>query len=152
MNPFRTTLAFAAALSMASAALADVDTFAVDGVAINGYDAVAYHTVGAPTPGSADYTAEWDGATWRFASAQNRDAFAADPERFAPAYGGFCAFGTSKGKKKTTQPEMFKVVGGTLYLNSGEAAQSNFLKDESGVIGAADGNWATIKPVPADKL
>lgn len=152
---FLTRIAAAAALTFAlgAAALADqVTSFAPEGVAINGYDTVAYHTLGAPTPGSAEFTAEHDGVTWRFASAANRDAFVADPAKYAPAYGGYCAFGTSKGVKKATLPDQFKVVDGQLYLNSSAKAQENFLKDEPGVIGAADTNWTRIAPIPADKL
>lgn len=153
MTPFRTALtALAAVVALSTAALADVDSYASEGVAINGYDPVAYHVDNKPVEGSAEFTAEWDGVTWRFASAANRDAFVDQPERFAPANGGFCTFGASKGVKKATQPDQFKVVGGVLYLNSSPAAQKGFLSDETGVIAKADENWTRIAPIPADKL
>jgi YHS domain-containing protein len=121
-------------------------------IAINGYDPVAYHKVGKPTKGSADYKAEYDGVVWKFSSAENKAAFEANPAKYAPAYGGWCATGTSKGKKIPTQPEFFKIVDGQLYLNSSEGAHNLFLKNEDGTIDTADTNWVDIKSKPASKL
>jgi YHS domain-containing protein len=88
------------------------EVYATDAGAIRGYDPVAYHTQGKPVPGSAELTHQWNGATWRFANAEHRDLFAADPERYAPRYGGYCAYGTSQGYKVSTQPEAFAIVDG----------------------------------------
>lgn len=121
-------------------------------IAINGYDPVAYQTVGKPTKGTAEYKSEYDGVVWKFSSAENKAAFEANPAKFAPAYGGWCATGASKGKKIPTQPEFFKVVDGQLYLNSSEGAHNLFLKNENGTIDTADTNWVDIKSKPASEL
>ena len=121
-------------------------------IAISGYDAVAYHTVGAPTKGSADYKFEHDGVIWKFASAENMAKFKADPAKFAPAYGGWCTVGTGKAKKVPTQPHLFKVVDGQLYLNSSEGAHDLFLKNEAERISLAEGNWPDIKSTPKSDL
>ncbi len=121
------------------------ETFVKDGYAIGGTDPVAYQTDGKPVAGSDDFTADYNGATWKFASAENRDAFLADPEKYAPAYGGFCTTGMSFGELVPTRPDYLKVVNGKLYLNSSPAAQKLFLGDEAGTISRADGHWATIE-------
>ena len=143
----------AVGLSWSLAARADdpvfVDTLP-DGsrAAIRGYDAVAYHLIGAPVLGSAAFTAEWRGATWRFASAKNRDAFVKEPERYAPQYGGYCAFGTSRGYKVSTQPDQFAVVDGKLYLNYNAGVMQTWDKDRAFYIGKADENWKVIGEEP----
>ncbi|MEM6578481.1 MAG: YHS domain-containing (seleno)protein, partial [Pseudomonadota bacterium] len=121
-------------------------------IAINGYDPVAYHKAGEPTKGSADYKYEYNDVVWKFSSAENKAAFKADPAKFAPAYGGWCAVGTSKGKKVPTQPHLFKIVDGQLYLNSSDGAHNLFLENETGTIGKAETNWPEIKSTPAADL
>lgn len=121
-------------------------------IAINGYDPVAYHTVGAPTKGSAEFKLEHNGAIYKFSSAENLAAFEADPAKFAPAYGGWCAVGTSKGKKIPTQAHLFKIVDGQLYLNSSDGAQGLFLKETTARISDANSNWPEIKKTPASDL
>ncbi len=139
--------------SLGTLAHADqVSNFTKDGVAIAGADPVAYFTMNKSVIGSADFTTDWNGVTWRFASAENRDAFKAEPMKYAPQYGGFCATGTAFGKKVPIDPTQFKVVEGKLYLNSGAGAQSMFLKDTPGIIMKATGNWGKIENTPADKL
>jgi YHS domain-containing protein len=144
---------------VAIATLAPFAAFAVeehylkDGAAASGHDVVAYHTVGKPTPGNAQFKAEYQGATWHFASAANRDLFVASPAKYAPAYGGWCSAGASKGKKVATQPQFFAVVDGQLYLNSTEGAHKDlFLKETAGVISRGEKNWKTIYATPAAKL
>lgn len=85
-----------------------------DGLALYGYDVVAYHATGKPTPGDAGVTASHDGATYRFASAANRDAFTADPAKYLPVYGGYCAYGLSQGYKVKVDPEVWRIVDGKL--------------------------------------
>lgn len=114
------------------------------GDAIEGYDAVAYHTESRPVEGSADFEFDWMDATWLFASAENRELFAADPEKYAPAYGGFCAYGVSLGAKPGIDPEAWKIVDGTLYLNLNPDIQSRWAKDIPGNIAKADKIWPTI--------
>ncbi|MEO1110628.1 MAG: YHS domain-containing (seleno)protein, partial [Pseudomonadota bacterium] len=127
---------------MANQALA-VDEHYVDGGAVvGGTDVVAYHTLGAPTPGSSEFASEYQGATWHFASAENKALFDADPAKYAPAYGGWCSAGASKGKKVPTQPDLWAIVDGQLYLNSSPAAHNKlFLADTETVISKGESNW-----------
>ena len=115
------------------------------GNAIEGYDPVAYHTAGAPMEGSADFEHEWEGATWRFISAENRDLFAADPEKYAPAYGGYCAYGVSQGVKPSIDPEAWAIIDDQLYLNLNKNIQARWEKDIPGYIAKADEIWPTIR-------
>lgn len=145
-------IAVASLLPFSSAFAVD-EHYIKDGAAIGGYDAVAYHTIGKPTQGSSQYTAEYQGATWQFASAANRDLFIASPAKYSPAYGGWCSAGASKGKKVATKPELWAVVDGQLYLNSSEAAHTKlFLADTPTVIRKGETNWKTIFATKADKL
>ncbi len=141
-----------AALSAAPAMAVDEHYLNGDAV-VGGYDVVAYHTVGAPTMGSADYSAMYQGATWYFSSAENLEMFNADPAKFAPAYGGWCSAGASKGKKVPTLPDLWAIVDGQLYLNSSPAAHNKlFLADTDTVIRKGEGNWKTIFATPAGDL
>ncbi len=100
------------ALAPLGAAIAADEHFVEDGVATGGCDSVAFHSDAKPTPGSPPFTAQYQGVTWQFASAAHRDLFAADPAKYAPAYGGWCSAGASKGKKVPTKPEYRAVVDG----------------------------------------
>ena len=145
--------ALSVALALPFAAHAADEHYIVDGAAIAGYDAVAYHTAGKPTKGDAMFTATYQGVTWKFASAENRDLFAAEPAKFAPAYGGWCSVGAAKGKKINIDPAFFAVVDGQLYLNSSKGAHENvFLTDVPGTISKGEQNWKTIFATEADKL
>ncbi|MEM7404395.1 MAG: YHS domain-containing (seleno)protein [Pseudomonadota bacterium] len=129
----------------ASPALAVDEHFVSDKAVVGGYDVVAYHTVGSPTKGSASYAANYQGATWHFASAENMKAFQSNPAKYAPAYGGWCAAGASKGKKVPTKPDLFAIVDGQLYLNSSPAAHNKlFLAKTEAVIRKGERNWKTI--------
>ena len=130
---------------MASQALA-VDEHYIDGGAVvGGMDVVAYHTVGAPTQGSSEFASEYQGATWHFSSAENKALFDADPAKYAPAYGGWCSAGASKGKKVPTKPDLWAIVDGQLYLNSSPAAHNKlFLADTETVISKGESNWKVI--------
>lgn len=135
------------------ASFAADEHYIVEGAAIGGFDPVAYHTVGAPTKGDANFTAQYQGIEWRFASAENRDLFTAEPAKYAPAYGGWCSAGASKGKKVATRPDLWAIVEGQLYLNSSEAAHNDlFLADTETVIDKGEGNWSRIYATEADKL
>lgn len=115
------------------------------GLAIHGYDPVSYFTDGKPVTGDAALTAEHDGATYRFASAAHRDAFIADPGKYLPQYGGYCAYGTSISKKFDGDPQAWKVVDGKLYLNFNADVQRKWLEDVPGFIAKADTTWPEIK-------
>lgn len=86
-----------------------------------------------------------NGARWRFASKANRDLFVADPERYAPRYGGFCAYGTSQGHKVSTDPNAFAIVNGRLYLNYNKAVQTTWNKDRVDYIAKADLQWNVLE-------
>lgn len=136
----------AVALMMASAGALAGAINDLDGAAIKGYDPVAYFTQARPVPGSAQFTLRHKGATFRFASAANRDAFAAAPERYAPQYGGFCAYGTSRGYKADIDPAAYTIVDGKLYLNYSKSVQATWNQDRAGYIAKADGQWPQVAP------
>ncbi len=119
-----------------------------NGVILRGYDVVAYHTQQAAVPGSPQFTATHEGAIFRFASRENRDAFHASPARFAPKYGGYCAMGVALGKKLDVDPEAFRVVDGKLYLNLNRDVQKEWLKDVPGNVVKAERNWSKVKTLP----
>lgn len=116
-----------------------------DGVALEGYDVVAYFVVGGPVRGSAEYSADYDGVTYHFASPEHRDLFLESPEKYLPAYGGFCAYGVAQNKKVGVEPDVWKIVGGRLFLNYSASVQAKWEEDLTGNIGRADLNWFDLK-------
>ena len=156
---FALPLAAAFALTLAVPALAvdevNVSTGATvpgPGLAVHGHDVVAYFSHGAPTLGSAEFSHVHEGATYRFASQANLDAFEADPAKYVPAYGGFCAYGVAVGKKFDGDPRFWKVVDGRLYLNLNGDIQATWLEDVPGHIAEADENWTEIRSVAVEDL
>ena len=121
-------------------------------LALHGYDPVAYFTEGGPRRGSDQFVHVHDGAAYRFSSEAHLEAFAADPARYLPAYGGFCAFGVSVGKKFDGDPNLWKIEDGKLYLNLNEEIYETFLEDVDGNIRKADGNWPEIEHTAARDL
>jgi YHS domain-containing protein len=145
-----TMLALVASLVFTLAAYGADPVFvgAADGggkAAIRGYDPVAYHREGKPVLGRAEFKTEWNGAEWRFASPANRDAFVLDPMRYAPAYGGYCAFGASRGYKVSTDPDAWAIEGGRLYLNYSLPVQVTWNTDRPGYIEKATAIWKTLE-------
>ncbi|MGB6228538.1 MAG: YHS domain-containing (seleno)protein [Litorimonas sp.] len=118
-------------------------------LAVQGYDVIAYRG-GTPTLGSVDYAAMHEGATYRFASQANLDAFTADPARFVPAYGGFCAYGVAKGKKFEVDPTAFSLIDDVLYLNYNRRIQKKWSKKTDKYIDQADGNWSELRSTAFD--
>jgi YHS domain-containing protein len=114
------------------------------GVAIKGYDPVAYFTDGKPVKGDADFSHGWNGAEWRFASAAHRDLFKADPSKYAPQFGGYCAWAVSRGYTAGIDPDAWKIVNNRLYLNYSAKVQSQWAEDISGNIAKAEENWPKI--------
>lgn len=114
------------------------------GIAINGYDPVAYFTQKKPVEGSAEHSLSWKGATWHFSSAENKSSFEAAPEKFAPQYGGYCAFAVSYGSTATTVPEAWTIVDKKLYLNYSIGVRSRWSADQKGHIAKADKNWPGV--------
>ncbi len=134
----------AAVLISAGAVQADT-VFQKDGAAIGGYDPVAYFTDGRPVIGNAAHTYQWDGATWRFASAESRAKFASAPKKYAPKYGGFCAWAVSQGYTAKTDPDAWSIVNGALYLNYSTGVRKMWAVDPAGNIAKGDENWPGIK-------
>ncbi|MBK1660913.1 YHS domain-containing (seleno)protein [Paracraurococcus ruber] len=125
---------------------APAQTYAENGLAIRGTDPVAYFTEGRPVPGRAEFRHDWRGATWLFASAANRDAFAAAPDRYAPAYGGFCAYAVSEGYTAPTDPAAWRIVDGRLFLNYDRSVQRTWEGDIPGRVRRGDANWQRLRP------
>ncbi len=120
------------------------EVFEHNGVALRGHDPVAYFANNKPVKGVAEHQAQYKGATFHFASKANREAFMATPEKYAPQYGGFCAFGMAGGYKAATDPAVFSVVDGKLYLNYNRDVQKQWSSDIPGLVGKADKNWPTV--------
>lgn len=114
------------------------------GVAIRGFDTVAYFTLGKATEGSDEFTTEWKGATWKFASQENLDLFVGDPERYAPQYGGYCAYGVAKGSLVKIEGEQWEIIDDKLYLNYDAGVQKKWQADKLGFITEADGNFESL--------
>ena len=112
-----------------------------DGLALRGYDAVAYFREGAPAEGRAEFSQEWNGARWLFRSAENRDAFARAPEAYAPQYGGYCSYAVAHGYTADADPLAWKVVGGKLYLNYNEDVRRLWEQDIPGFLRKSEQNW-----------
>ena len=125
-------------------AAAKIDTSRKDGVALDGYDPVAYFTEKMSKPGKPEFKASWNGVDWYFASAENMKAFTATPEKFAPQYGGFCAYAAAKGALAPGDPNAWTVVDGKLYVNYSPAVKAEWSKDIPGYIGKADQNWPSL--------
>lgn len=112
--------------------------------AILGYDPVAYFTDGKAVKGQDGLVVDWMGAKWKFASQAHLDAFKAGPERYAPQYGGYCAYGVSQGHLVEVEPDKFTIVDGKLYLNLDAEVQARWLKDPAGYIRLADSKFKAL--------
>jgi YHS domain-containing protein len=132
------------AMAIAEVNVAPGRTLKGPGIALHGYDPVAYFTVGKPVQGSAEYSVVHAGATYRFANAANLAAFRADPAKYIPAFGGYCAYGVSVGAKFDGDPRFWKIVDGKLYLNLNKQIQKTWLKDVPGNIKKARKAWPRI--------
>jgi YHS domain-containing protein len=139
-----------------AASVAAVPVFAEDVThstpGISGYDPVAYFTDGKPVRGSGYHVAIHEGVTYAFANAEHKKLFIASPKQYLPAFGGYCAYGVAVGKKFVANPEVWKVVDGTLYLNLDKGIQDKWQKDIPGFIKKGVANWSDIKDKSADAL
>jgi len=124
---------------------AQSEIFAPGGTAINGYDAVAFFKDSKPVKGSAMYSYQYKDAKWLFTSKENLDVFMGMPDKYTPQYGGYCAFGCSRGYKAKTNPDAWTIVDGKLYLNYNTDVRDTWNKDQQGYIKKADANWIDIK-------
>ena len=134
------------ALSAPAGAGTAVNTGYFGGVAIKGYDTVAYFTDGRATQGSEEFAYDWLGVTWLFANAEHRDLFAEKPVQYAPQYGGHCALGTAFGESTVNiDPEAWTIVDGKLYLQFSQGAREEWEQDRANLIAAGDQKWAEVK-------
>jgi YHS domain-containing protein len=115
-----------------------------NGVAIKGYDPVAYFTMNKPVKGNNNFEYEWKGAKWRFSSENNMKLFIEDPDKYAPRYGGYCAYGVAVNALFDIKPEAWSMVDGNLYLNKNLNVRETWKKDISGNIKKADMNWPGV--------
>ena len=114
------------------------------GIAIKGYDPVAYHTEGRAVKGKSQFSFKWKDAEWHFANAEDRDLFAANPERYTPQYGGYCAYSMAAGQIAGIDPQAFKIVNGKLYLNWSKEISDKFSDNAAINIKKGDENWAKM--------
>jgi len=136
-------IAFFALLSLTAAAIAA--DYRHSTPAVQGYDVVSYQTAKRPVRGNGNFVAVHNDAVYLFSSAENQKIFEGNPEKYTPAFNGYCAFGVSVGKKFIGDPEVWRVVDGKLYLNLDTGIQSEWLKDVPGRIKTANGKWRKIK-------
>jgi len=143
---------------LTTSAFAGEQYTAANGFAVAGYDVVAYHALPqsplgtsqpAAVPGRAEFKAEFGGATYLFSTAANRDAFMAEPAKFAPQFDGHCAFGAANGGKVPGNPNLWRIVDGKLYLNVRQSVVARFEADIPGTLTKAQSNWTTLEPAPA---
>ena len=113
--------------------------------AIRAYDPVAYFTEGRPVQGKEEFVYNWNNASWYFSSQQNLNLFKTNPQKYAPQYGGYCAYGLSNGYKASTVPEAWTIVNGKLYLNYSLKIRDTWEKNRAEWIEKADKNWPQIK-------
>jgi len=122
------------------------------GLVIRGYDPVAYFTEGRPVPGRADLGVEYQGGKYLFASLANRDSFKANPEKYLPQYGGYCAFGIAMGKKFDIDPASWRIVDGKLYFNLNPMILEKWSADVQGYLPKSEGFWPKIRAKAASEL
>ena len=148
---FATAIALTAGAAVVPAAAAGPDVNAtITGLALRGYDPVAYFTDGKPLPGDYKITARYNGATYRFASQEHKNLFEADPVKYLPQYGGFCAFGAAQGLKVDGDPSVWKIVDGKLYLNLAPPVYDRWSADIPGYVKSANDNWPSLKDKPLE--
>ncbi len=149
MNAHRVAyLVFALAVAIIGAAAAGSGAGPVNdvtGTGLSGYDAVSYFEHDGPVQGLPKFSAVHDGVTYLFASAGHRDAFLADPQKYLPQFGGYCAIATANGLKVTIDPHAYAVIDNKLYLNHSMGAQASFDKDRAGNISKAIKNWPEVQ-------
>jgi len=120
--------------------------------AVQGYDVVSYQNAKRPVRGNGNFVVEYNSAVYLFSSEENQKIFSENPDRYAPAYGGFCAYGVSLGKKFVADPEVWRVTQNKLYLNLDTSIQAQWIKDIPSHIKTANAQWKVIKKKPYQSL
>jgi YHS domain-containing protein len=132
-------------LISSATAFAQTQYFNTDGVAIRGYDPVAYFNDDKAVEGSKQFSYSWMGTEWHFKNQSNLDTFKSDPEKYAPQFGGYCAYGVSEDHKSPTEPDAFTIVNDKLYLNYNVKVRTLWRKDTAGRIKTGEVNWINLK-------
>lgn len=148
---FLTTMSFASQTVAAADSHADINTTR-KGLAIKGYDPVAYFIQGEAVRGDKDLKHSYGGAVYQFSSNENLERFKANPSQYLPQYNGYCAYGVTKNRKFDIDPKAFEIVDGKLYLNLNKKVQRIWNKDQAALIQEADSNWLSIKSVSDKEL
>ena len=130
-------------------AVAQTTAQVTDRVALKGYDPVAYFTLSTPTPGVAEYDYVYDGVRYFFANARHRDMFKANPEKYAPQFGGACANNMANGVRRESDPTVWAIIGDKLYVFAGVAGAERFRKEADMATVRAAANWKTMKDTPS---
>lgn len=112
--------------------------------AVSGYDTVAYFTIGEPTPGSDEFSYEYKGATWKFVSQEHMDMFIAEPEKYAPQYGGYCAYAMARGNRASAEPDLWTIHNDKLYLNLNKRVIERWRDKKEEYIEKADQEWISF--------
>ncbi|MFB3105545.1 MAG: YHS domain-containing (seleno)protein [Pseudomonadales bacterium] len=142
-NQLASTILFLAVAVHANAA-SFINTTFFGNLAIEGYDPVAYFIEDKPVKGDSEFEYEWQAAHWRFSSAENRDLFVSNPEKYAPQYGGYCAYAVSQDTTAGIDPDQFTIVDDKLYLNYSAKVRETWRADRDAYILAADKNWPGV--------
>ena len=130
-------------------AVAQANPPAADRIALKGYDPVAYFTLSTPTPGVAEYDYVHDGVRYFFANARHRDLFKANPDKYAPQFGGACANNMANGQRRESDPTVWVIIGDKLYVFAGAAGAERFRRDAQTAAIKAAANWKTLKDAPS---
>lgn len=130
-------------------AVAQTNPPATDRIALKGYDPVAYFTLSTPTPGVAEYDYVHDGVRYFFANARHRDLFKANPDKYAPQFGGACANNMANGQRRESDPTVWVIIGDKLYVFAGAAGAERFRRDAQTAAIKAAANWKTLKDSPS---
>ncbi len=136
-------LFFAGLITISNAQTSEI--YAPNGKAIKGYDAVAFFTDGKPVAGADSLSFMYKNADWLFATRAHLEAFKMNPEKYAPQYGGYCAYGTSQGHKAPTETNTWSIVSDKLYFNYNQQVKNIWVKDQPNLINKADQQWPAIK-------
>jgi YHS domain-containing protein len=141
----KTCLTFVVFVLLVNSSIAQREIFSKSGQAIQGYDPVAYFKDSKPVQGKNEFIYDWKGSKWYFSSQENLNDFKANPEKFAPQFGGYCAYGVAGGYKASTSPDAWSVVDGKLYLNYDKEVQALWKKDRQALIKSAQEKWPEVK-------
>jgi YHS domain-containing protein len=121
------------------------NVFSGEKLSVKGYDPVAYFSAGKPVQGLKDFEYQWMGTTFRFSNKENLELFKKAPEKYAPQYGGYCAYAVSQGYTAAVDPEAWEITNGKLYLNYSKSVQRKWKEKRDEYIASADKNWPAIK-------